>query len=42
MRPTVAHYQRGTMPTVLAKLQRGHSIPQVIEWAEEELEGSKR
>jgi hypothetical protein len=35
-------YQRGTMPTMLAKLQRGDSIPQVIKWAEEELEGFKR
>ena len=35
-------YQRGTMPTMMAKLQRGDSIEQVVKWAEEELEGFKR
>jgi hypothetical protein len=35
-------YQRGTMPTMLAKLQRGESIERVIAWAGEELEGFSR
>ena len=33
---------RGTAPTVLAKLQAGESIPQVIAWATRELEGFVR
>jgi ABC-type glycerol-3-phosphate transport system substrate-binding protein len=32
-------YNRGTMPTMLAKLQSGQSINQVIAWAQDELEG---
>jgi ABC-type glycerol-3-phosphate transport system substrate-binding protein len=35
-------YQRGTMPTMMAMLQRGESIPRVIAWAEEELAGFSR
>jgi len=35
-------YQRGTMPTMLAMLQKGESIQRAIAWAEEELEGFKR
>jgi ABC-type glycerol-3-phosphate transport system substrate-binding protein len=35
-------YQRGIFPTMLAKLQSGQSIPQVIGWAKEELEGFVR
>lgn len=35
-------YNRGTMPTMLAKLQSGQSIPQVIAWATDELEGFTR
>ncbi len=30
---------RGTMPTMLAKLRSGQSIPQVIGWAKDEVEG---
>jgi hypothetical protein len=32
-------YQRGIYPTMLAKLQGGQSIPQVIAWANDEVEG---
>ena len=32
-------YNRGTMPTMLAKLQSGQSIKQVTDWAQDELEG---
>ena len=32
-------YNQGTMPTMLAGLQRGQTIPQVIAWAKNELEG---
>ncbi|MBV9813883.1 MAG: extracellular solute-binding protein [Acetobacteraceae bacterium] len=32
-------YNRGTLPTMLAKLKTGQSIPQVIAWAKNELEG---
>ncbi len=35
-------YNRGTMPTMFAKLQSGQTIPQVIAWAKEELEGFVR
>ena len=35
-------YNRGTMPTMLAKLQSGQSVKDVIAWAEEELEGFVR
>jgi hypothetical protein len=35
-------YNRGTIPTMLAKLQGGQSIPQVIAWAKDELEGFSR
>jgi ABC-type glycerol-3-phosphate transport system substrate-binding protein len=35
-------YQRGTMPTMLAKLKAGQSIPQVVAWAQTELEGFLR
>ena len=35
-------YQRGVYPTMLAKLQSGQSIPQVIAWAKDEVEGSVR
>ncbi|MBS0562027.1 MAG: extracellular solute-binding protein [Proteobacteria bacterium] len=35
-------YNRGTMPTMLAKLQSGQSIDQVISWANDELEGFVR
>ncbi|MBV9734275.1 MAG: extracellular solute-binding protein [Acidisphaera sp.] len=35
-------YNRGTMPTMLAKLQSGQTIPQVIAWASDELEGFTR
>lgn len=35
-------YNRGTMPTMLAKLQSGRSIEQVISWASDELEGFTR
>lgn len=35
-------YNRATMPTMLAKLQSGQSIPQVIAWASEQLEGFNR
>jgi len=32
-------YQRGTYPTMLAKLQSGQSIQQVVAWVKDELEG---
>jgi hypothetical protein len=35
-------YNRGTMPTMLAKLRGGQSITQVVSWAENELEGFTR
>jgi len=35
-------YQRGTMPTMLAKLKDGQSIQQVVGWAQTELEGFLR
>ena len=35
-------YNRGTMPTMLAKLQSGQSIDQVTSWANDELEGFAR
>jgi ABC-type glycerol-3-phosphate transport system substrate-binding protein len=35
-------YSRGTMPTMLAKLQSGQSIKQVQDWAQDELEGFTR
>ncbi len=35
-------YNRGTMPTMLAKLKSGQPIPQVVAWAENELEGFTR
>ena len=38
----VQMYQRGIYPTMLAKLQSGQSIKQVIAWAKDELEGFAR
>jgi ABC-type glycerol-3-phosphate transport system substrate-binding protein len=35
-------YNRGTMPTMFAKLQSGQSITQVVAWAQDELEGFAR
>ena len=35
-------YNRGTMPTMMAKLKSGQSINDVIAWAESELEGYMR
>ncbi len=35
-------YNRATMPTMFAKLQSGQTIPQVIAWAKDELEGFTR
>src|SRR5271166_1212752 len=35
-------YNRGTMPTMLAKLKSGQSIDQIIAWASDELEGFAR
>ncbi|PPQ34502.1 ABC transporter substrate-binding protein [Rhodopila globiformis] len=35
-------YNRGTMPTMLAKLKSGQSVDQVISWASDELEGFTR
>ena len=35
-------YSRGTQPSMLAKLFNGQSIPQVLAWAEEELDGFTR
>jgi ABC-type glycerol-3-phosphate transport system substrate-binding protein len=38
----VQMYNRGTVPTMLAKLNSGQSIPQVIAWAKDELDGFTR
>jgi ABC-type glycerol-3-phosphate transport system substrate-binding protein len=38
----VQAYNRGTLPTMLAKLQSGLSIKQVQDWAQDELEGFVR
>jgi ABC-type glycerol-3-phosphate transport system substrate-binding protein len=38
----VQMYNRGTMPTMMAKLLNGQSINDVMAWAENELEGFKR
>jgi ABC-type glycerol-3-phosphate transport system substrate-binding protein len=38
----VQAYNRGTLPTMLAKLQSGQSIKQVQDWAQDELEGFVR
>jgi ABC-type glycerol-3-phosphate transport system substrate-binding protein len=38
----VQMYNRGTGSTMLAKLQSGQTIPQVIAWAKDELEGFSR
>lgn len=35
----VQMYNRGTLPTMFAKLKAGQTIPQVIAWATEEIEG---
>ena len=35
-------YNRATMPTMLAKLQSGQKVDQVIAWAQDELEGFTR
>jgi ABC-type glycerol-3-phosphate transport system substrate-binding protein len=35
-------YNRGTLPTMLAKLQSGQSVKQVQDWAEDELSGFVR
>jgi hypothetical protein len=35
-------YNRGIMPAMVAKLQSGQSIKDVIGWAQEELEGFVR
>jgi ABC-type glycerol-3-phosphate transport system substrate-binding protein len=35
-------YNRGTLPTMFAKLQSGQSIKQVVDWAQDELEGFTR
>ncbi len=35
-------YNRGTLPTMLAKLQTGQSIKEVQDWAQDELEGFVR
>jgi hypothetical protein len=35
-------YNRGTMPTMMAKLQSGQSIKEVVAWAKDELEGFVR
>ncbi|MBV9249709.1 MAG: extracellular solute-binding protein [Acetobacteraceae bacterium] len=35
-------YNRGTLPTMLAKLQSGQSVQQVQDWAQDELEGFAR
>jgi hypothetical protein len=35
-------YQRGVYPAMLARLQSGQSIPQVIAWAKDEVEGFVR
>ena len=38
----VQAYNRGTLPTMLAKLKSGQSIKQVQDWAEDELNGFVR
>ena len=38
----VQAYNRGTMPTMLAKLKSGQSIQEVQDWAQDELEGFTR
>lgn len=38
----VQAYSRGTLPTMLAKLQSGQSIKEVQDWAQDELEGFVR
>jgi hypothetical protein len=38
----VQMYHRGLHPTMLAKLQSGQSVKQVIAWAKDELEGFVR
>ena len=38
----VQMYNRGTMPTMMAKLKNGESIANVVGWAENELEGFLR
>jgi ABC-type glycerol-3-phosphate transport system substrate-binding protein len=38
----VQMYNRGTMPTMLAKLNAGQTMPQVMAWARNELEGFSR
>jgi len=38
----VQAYNRGTLPTMLAKLKSGQSIQQVQDWAQDELEGFVR
>jgi hypothetical protein len=38
----VQMYNRGTMPTMMARLKSGQSIPEVISWAKGELEGFTR
>ncbi len=35
-------YNRGTLPTMLAKLRSGQSVKQVIAWAQDEVEGFVR
>ncbi len=35
-------YNRGTMPTMMAKLKSGQTVDQVIAWASDELEGFNR
>ena len=35
----VQMYNRGTLPTMFAKIKSGQTIPQVIAWATEEIEG---
>ncbi len=35
----VQMYNRGTLPTMMTKLKAGQTIPQVIAWASEEVEG---
>jgi ABC-type glycerol-3-phosphate transport system substrate-binding protein len=38
----VQAYNRGTLPTMLAKLQSGQSVKEVQDWAQDELEGFVR
>jgi ABC-type glycerol-3-phosphate transport system substrate-binding protein len=38
----VRSYQRGTMPTMMAKLQAGQPIKTILDWAAKELEGFAR